>query len=119
MLAVQSIFLLVLLAVCCFSPGFFFLRRFPWTPLEKLCGSIGLSLIFLYLTTWFVYVAGGAGANTPMSPVPFVLASSTCVVIALISRKDIASLLRASRTRRVLLGYAFLLLWTFLLLTMI
>src|SRR6266508_2652826 len=35
---------LLLLVVCSFSPGYFFIRRLPWSGLEKLCGSIALSL---------------------------------------------------------------------------
>src|SRR5437016_3885918 len=106
MLAVQSILILILLALCCFSPGFFFVRRCRWTPLEKLCGSIGLSLILIYLTTWFVYIAGGPGGNVRMSVIPFVLASTVCIAMTFACRKDVATLLRTPQTRRALLGYA-------------
>jgi len=54
-----------LLAICCFTPGFYFVRRLRWSPLEKLCGSVGLSLILLYLAAWAIYCArppGGAAA---------------------------------------------------------
>ena len=40
---------LAILAVCSFAPGFYFVRRFAWSGLEKLCGSIALSLILLWL----------------------------------------------------------------------
>lgn len=50
--------LLVLLPVCTFAPGFFFVRRLAWNPLEKLCGSIGLSLILLYLAMWGIFCFG-------------------------------------------------------------
>jgi 4-amino-4-deoxy-L-arabinose transferase-like glycosyltransferase len=119
MFAAEFVLVLILLVVCCFSPGFFVVRRLHWTPLEKLCGSIGLSLILIYLTTWFVYIAGGPGANVRMSAVPFAFASSVCLVLMLVCRRDLSALLRIPRTRRALLGYVFLLLWTLLLLAMI
>jgi hypothetical protein len=119
MLAAQALLVLTLLAVCCFSPGFLFIRRFQWNPLEKLCGSIGLSLILLYLVTWFVYTAGGPGSYVHLSPIPFAVFSGMCVLITFGWRKDISALLRGPRIRHALLGYAFLLVWTFLLLAMI
>jgi hypothetical protein len=42
MLLFQLGLLLLLLPVCSFAPGFFFIRKLRWNPLEKLCGSIGL-----------------------------------------------------------------------------
>src|SRR5262245_49933334 len=109
MLAAQALLVLILLAVCCFSPGFLLIRRFQWNPLEKLCGSIGLSLILLYLVTWLVYTARGPGANVRLSAIPFAVFSGICVLIAFGWRKDISALLHTPRTRRALLGYAFLL----------
>ena len=47
MLLCQLGLLLLLLPVCSFAPGFFFVRKLQWSPLEKLCGSLGLSLILL------------------------------------------------------------------------
>src|SRR5438309_1133585 len=43
-LLLEILLTLVLLVVCCFAPGFYFVRRFAWSGLEKLCGSIALSL---------------------------------------------------------------------------
>ena len=56
MLALQVALVLALLLVCAFTPGFFFVRRLPWSPMEKLCGSIGLSLLLLYLVSWEYYL---------------------------------------------------------------
>ena len=58
-LAASAALILALLIVCCFAPGFFVVRRLRWTPMEKLCGSTGLSVILLYLVTWFTYLGGG------------------------------------------------------------
>ena len=55
-----------------------------------MCGSIGLSLILIYLTTWFVYIAGGPGGNVRMSVIPFVLASTVCIAMTFACRKDVA-----------------------------
>lgn len=55
MLAAKVVLLLVLLPVCVFSPGFFLVRKLRWSPLEKLCGSVGLSLILLYLVSFGTY----------------------------------------------------------------
>ncbi len=47
--------LLILLPLCGFMPGFVLVRRFRWTHLEKICSSIALSLIIIYLTAGIVY----------------------------------------------------------------
>ena len=66
MLLYQLGLLLLLLPVCSFAPGFFFLRKLRWNPLEKLCGSIGLSLILLYLASWGIYCVGARGGAMPV-----------------------------------------------------
>lgn len=55
MLAAQLGLSLILLAMCSFTPGFIAIRRLRWRPLEKLCGSIALSLIVLYLVCFGAY----------------------------------------------------------------
>ncbi|MGH9674296.1 MAG: hypothetical protein ACRD44_14035 [Bryobacteraceae bacterium] len=72
MLIVQIGLALALLAVCCFTPGFFFVRRLRWSPLEKLCGSVALSLILVYLAAWGIYCfsvvrSGGAARIHPLA----------------------------------------------------
>ena len=66
MLLYQLGLLLLLLPVCSFAPGFFFLRNLRWNPLEKLCGSIGLSLILLYLASWGIYCVGARADAMPV-----------------------------------------------------
>ena len=58
MLIARVILLLILLPLCSFAPGFFFVRKFPWSPLEKLCGPVGWSLILLYPASFVFYWAG-------------------------------------------------------------
>ena len=43
---------LSIFAVAAFTPGFALVRRFRWSPMEKLCGSIGFSMVLLYLVAW-------------------------------------------------------------------
>ena len=45
----QLALLFCLLLVCSLAPGFYCVRRLPWSPLEKLSGGIALSLVLLYL----------------------------------------------------------------------
>src|SRR5438105_6888699 len=111
MLAAQSALLLGLMVVCSCVPGFFFIRRLRWTPLEKLCGSIGLSLIILYLVTWLIFVSGtGTGRRIPAAPLA--VTSIVCVVLGIVARRDILRLLQSFRIKHSLLGYGFLLVWT-------
>ena len=52
MLLFQLALLLCLLPVCSLAPGFYCVRKLPWSPMEKLSGGIGLSLVLLYLASW-------------------------------------------------------------------
>jgi hypothetical protein len=112
MLLYQLGLLLLLLPVCCFAPGFFFVRRLRWNPLEKLCGSIGLSLILIYLATWGIYCVGARGNGMPIHPLPFVAVSLVCAAMGAACWSDIVRLLRTRPVRRALAGFGFLLLWT-------
>ncbi|MGA2270932.1 MAG: hypothetical protein ABSH44_20880, partial [Bryobacteraceae bacterium] len=55
MLVLQLGLLLCLLLVCSLAPGFYCVRGLPWSPMEKLCGGVGLSLVLLYLAAWGIY----------------------------------------------------------------
>src|SRR5207302_962798 len=59
--------------------------------------------------------AGGGHISTGMLAATSIL----CAALGIAEIRDISGLLRAFRVRRCLLGYTFLLLWTFLLLGMI
>jgi hypothetical protein len=110
---------LLLLPVCSFAPGFFFVRKMPWNPLEKLCGSIGLSLILVFLASWGIYCAGARGDHMPVNPIPYAVVSAVCVAMAVVCWRDIARLLRMTPVRRALAGFGFLLLWTAVLMAII
>ena len=116
MLLLQLVLTFGLLAVCAFTPGFFFVRRFRWTPLEKLCGSIGLSLVMLFLASWLVYLSTSGDAS---ERVPFWCVSAVSVALGIAARRDIARLFHVSRVRQATGAYGFLLLWTLPILGMI
>jgi hypothetical protein len=114
MLVFQLGLLLCLLLICSLAPGFYCVRKLPWSPLEKLAGGVGLSLVLLYLASWgiFCFLPRGAGGA-------FGAVSLICVLLGILARKDLAGLIRSFRVRRAVLGYAFLLLWTMVILAMI
>jgi hypothetical protein len=105
---------LVLLVVCTFAPGFFIVRYFRWSPLEKLCGGIGLSLILLYLLSWGVYCFAPAAQTAIFRGV-----AAASLALGILAWRDIVRLFHSVRTRRAIFGYSFLLLWTCLILAMI
>ena len=115
----RAAMLLMLLIVCCFAPGFFVIRKFRWSPLEKLCGAVGLSLILLYLAAWAIYLGGARGDAMPVHPLPFAVVSLICGALGAAAWKDAARLVRNRAARQALLGYGFLLVWTVTLLAMI
>lgn len=105
---------LILLLICSFFPGFFFVRRLRWTPLEKLCGSVGLSLILLYLGAWAVYCFG----PREQRPAYWAIAAAGGL-LAVFSGRDAVRFFRSFRMRQTLRAFAFLLAWTLAMLSMI
>jgi hypothetical protein len=118
MLAARIVLLLALLPTCAFSPGFFIVRKLHWNPLEKFCGSIGLSFILLYLVSFGIY-----WASPPESVLLWTAAawgaSASCVVLAAMALRDAQRLAACHQVRRVLLGFLFLLIWTLAILLLI
>jgi hypothetical protein len=106
--------LLALLIVCSFTPGFFFVRRLRWTPLEKLCGSVGLSLILVYLAAWGIYCFGPNDER-----IPFRIVAGTAVLLGVAAWRDAWRLLRSFRVRQALAGLGFLVAFVLTMLSMI
>jgi hypothetical protein len=106
--------LLALLLICSFFPGFFFVRRLRWTPLEKLCGSVGLSLVLLYLAAWAIYCFGPKNQR----PAYWVVAAAV-VLLGVPSWRDAVRIFQSFRIRQTLLAFTFLLASTFTMLLMI
>src|ERR1035437_2680845 len=120
MLVFQLGLLLCLLLICSLAPGFYCVRKLPWSPMEKLAGGVGLSLVLLYLASWGIYGFSPRGAGgTTVQTGAFVAVSLICVLLGILARNDLSGLLRSLRVRRVVLGYTFLLLWTVVILAMI
>ncbi len=110
-LLLQLLLTLVLLAVCSFAPGFLFVRRLRWSGLEKLCGSVALSLVLLWLAAWGIFISA--------QPALYYVLAAACAVAAIVVARDALRWVRALRVRRALAGYAFLLAWTLLVLAII
>jgi hypothetical protein len=110
----QTVLGLLVSAVCWFAPGFYFVRRLRCTGLEKVCGSIALSLTLVWLVAWSVYVFA------PEIERP-AYAGITLVSLAMLAaaRRDAAALLRQARVRRALAGFAFVVAWTLVVLSII
>ncbi len=107
----QLILTLVLLVVCSFAPGFLVVRRLRWSGLEKLCGSIALSLVLLWLAAWGIYLLA--------SPAAFFALAAACGVAGIVVAKDAWRLFRGLRVRRALAAYGLLLAWTLVVLAVI
>jgi hypothetical protein len=106
--------LMALLIVCCFAPGFFFVRRLRWTPLEKLCGSVGLSLILLYLAAWAVYCFGPHDER-----ISYRIVAAAAVLMGAAAWRDAWRFFRIFRVRQALAGFGFLALFVLVMLAMI
>jgi len=102
----------VVLVVCSFAPGFFIVRRFRWSPLEKLCGAVGLSLFLIYLAAFGIYLL-------ELPSWCYWLVTGLCVLAGALSLSDISRLLRHRQVRRVLVGLLLLFAWTVLLLGLV
>jgi hypothetical protein len=107
----QLLLTLVLLLVCSFAPGFLLVRRLRWSGMEKLCGSVALSLVMLWLAAWGIYLLA--------QPAAYFGLAAACGVAGIVVARDAWRLFRGLRVRRALAGYAFLLAWTLLVLAVI
>lgn len=110
MIALQAIAALLLIAICSFAPGFFFVRKLRWSALEKLNASIALSLVFVYCATFLIYALHGDRRL-------HWLVSAASVILGAIAFRDLVRLFRA--VRHTLAAFAFLLAWCLLILLLI
>jgi hypothetical protein len=104
-MAARALILIPFVLVFSSGPGFFFLRRFRWNPLEKIAGSIALSLILLYGLTFGVYWTG-----LPRSAYYAVTAIAGALTLAALP--DAWRLLRPARVCRILTAFGLLVAWT-------
>jgi len=115
MVFAQTTGMLAILAVCSLCPGVFFIRKLRWSPLEKLCGAIGLSLVIIYL----IYLASFGIYVLKLPAWSHWVVSGVCCLLGLLGLRDLFRMLSARQVRRPLAGFAFLLLWTLLLLGLV
>jgi len=109
-LILRILWFYILLPVCALAPGWVLLRRVPLWPLERLCASIGVSLIVLYLASMTFFW-------THASRAAYYLAALACFYAAIRARRDWTLVTR--RLRSIASGYAILVLWLLLLLLLI
>jgi hypothetical protein len=109
MLWAQTAVTLLSLGVCSFAPGFLAVRRLPWRPVEKICGALAASLIAVYLLAFSVYCFA-PGSETGV----FRAAACAMAGIVIWQWRDIRNLARSFGARQALLGFGFLLVWSFL-----
>jgi hypothetical protein len=92
-------------------PGWLFVRRLRWNPLEKLCITIATSLFCVYLFALWAYLL-----RWPLwVHSAYTIASA---VIALVYSREFARLVMSRRNLRALSAFALLLAWTILLLAL-
>jgi len=115
-LLLQAVATLLLLVICTFAPGFFVVRRLRWSAgwsaMEKLCASIALSLIFLWLAAWTLYLSGAP-------PAAYYAVSAISLALGIASFSDLRKLLAIGRLRHAVMGFAFLVAWTLVALAII
>jgi hypothetical protein len=112
MFILRVLLLFLLLPVCCLGPGFFVVRKLRWGPLEKLVSGIGLSVILVYLYAFGFFLAG-AQVDA------YYGASILCLVLLVLSWRDLAAVLRDRTVQRALLAYGVVLLWCLMLLSLV
>ena len=81
--------------------------------MEKLCGSIGLSFILIWLAAWILFLAGANGVTGCAA------ITIACAILAVLSLRDSLALFRNIRVLQATLGFAFLLLFTLVALAII
>ena len=104
--------LLPLLLLTSFAPGFFFVRRLPWSPPERLVGAVGLSLVLVWLAAFAIYILG-----LPASA--HLVVSAVAAVSLVAAWPDVLRLVRHVTVRRWLGALAFLLVWALALLALV
>jgi hypothetical protein len=109
-LILRILWFYILLPVCALAPGWAMLRRVALRPLERLCASIGVSLILLYLLSMTFF-----WMRAPRTAYYF--AAFACFYAAMSCLRNWKSASR--RLRSIVSGYALLVLWLLLLLLLI
>jgi hypothetical protein len=110
MIALQVLAAVLILGISSIAPGFFFVRRLRWSPLEKLNASIALSLILVYCASFAIYMLH-------LDRRLHWLITIASLILGALAFRDLVRLLRAVRS--ALLAFAFLLAWCLVILLLI
>jgi hypothetical protein len=108
----QILLLLSLLLICSSGPGLLATRRLRLSPGERLCAASGISLGFLYIASFLIFVF-----NLPLAS--FQLVTAVCLLSTLICIPDLLRLAKRRSVRRRCGAFVFLFVYGFLLLTLV
>jgi Flp pilus assembly protein TadD len=111
MIAIRFLALLLLL-LGSVGPGLWLVRRFPWSPAERLCGAIAASGVVLYLTSALIYVLD-------LPRFAYAVVSLACLGIGAAGAARGRFFPAGREVRRELGGFTFLVVWTLLLLALV
>jgi hypothetical protein len=100
----RAVLVVPLILVFSTGPGLFFVKRLRWNPLERLAGSIALSLILIFALTFSAYVAGFS------RPAYYVIAI-VLAALSLASIRDAAAVFRSPVVRQTAFAFCLLLVW--------
>lgn len=112
MIFLSAFLLAILLPVLSFGPGFFFVRRLRWINSEKICASIGLSILLIYFVATAIYLLH-------LNWRYCWLASGGGLLLTLFSWRDLVRLWTKRNVRRQFGGFGLLLAAGFLMLCLI
>jgi len=102
----------LLLVVCSFTPGFFFVRRLKWNYLETACGSVALSYLLIYLATTAAFLLR-------LGPSSYYCCTAVAVILGITSRRELRTYLARRDVQRLFAGFGVLWLWGLLLLLLV
>lgn len=103
-LMLDTLALLVALFVTSLGPGVLTLKWLCWHPLERLCCSLGLSFIFIYLLSFLAFELG-------LRSLVAVLITAGSVICFLAAGSHLRQLWHHRQTRRVILAFLSLFAW--------
>ena len=109
MLTLKAIAVLLMLALCCLSPGALLSRRWRLVPLERLCVAVGLSLLVMYLLAGTVFLC-------KLDLMWYWLVPGVAAGLGIVGAKDLWRLVSARQVRAPLAAFGLLLVWCLLLL---
>jgi 4-amino-4-deoxy-L-arabinose transferase-like glycosyltransferase len=105
MVVLQLLLIALLLPICSFGPGLFFVRWLRWKPAETLCASVALSLVIVYLGSLAIYCL-----NWQIPSHWFLV--GFCLLLTFLARRDLARICGNRQVRRMIRSTAILWIWT-------